>query len=486
MSLLNIAKSGLGASREALKVVGHNISNIGTEGFSRQRVEQQTAPSIRRDGTTLGMGTFVKDVDRVHDPLLEKRMQKSLSDVAYFEERNLQMTKVEDVFNDLGVEGLNNILNSFYNTFRELSNNPDNESIRTLVREKAEFVAEKFRQTKQNIDDISREIDRKIKLEINEVNDILDKIATLNKNIKEAENLGGSEPNLRDERDKNIRELAKFFKVKTYVDGRGHYNVAAENVGSLVVGGSHQKLDAALGTQKGRDAESPGEMRVHFKDNASRSIEKRMRKGRIGSLVRMRNEDIQNVRHKMDKIAYEFVNTVNAVHRKGYANRRIHTDGSGNANTVDARGKTTGINFFKSLDRVYDASLKIALSDEVQDDLSNIVTALSPNSPGDNRIALAISKLQHEKIMEGGTATIEENYLQMVAKVGLEGGRAKIDEEQSRGIMTQVEVLKERTSGVSIDEETANMIRLQHVYGASAKVMQTAKELFDALLSIKR
>ena len=201
----------------------------------------------------------------------------------------------------------------------------------------------------------------------------------------------------------------------------------------------------------------------------------------MGSLVRLRNKDARNIQDKMDKIAYEFINTVNAVHRKGYVNRKIPVGES-----TDGKGKVTGINFFRPMDKIFNASLNIDLSDEVKDDLSNIATALSPNSPGDNRIALAISKLQHERIMEGGTATLEEDYLQMVAKVGFEAGRAKIDEEQSRGILTQVEVLKERTSGVSIDEETANMVRLQHVYGASAKVMQAANEMFDAVLSIKR
>ena len=486
MSLLDIAKTGLGASRKALEVAGHNISNVNTEGYTRQKIEQQTTPAIKREGIVSGRGVFINGVDRVHDPLLEKRMQGSLSDVSYYEERNQQISKIEDIFNNLGVDGLNNILNGFYNTFRELSNNPANESIRSLVRDRAEFVAEKFRQTRGHLDSFAGEIDQKIKLEISDVNNILENIARYNKEIKEIEVLRGVEPNLRDQRDKSIRELAKFFKIKTYVDGRGHYNVAAENLGSLVVGGVHQKLSAVSRVPKGRGAEAPGEMHIYIGDSGARSVEKKVRGGRIGSLVRARNEDVRDMQHKMDKIAYEFVNTVNAVHRKGYANRKIHTDENGKFNTVDGRGKTTEINFFKTPDKVYNASLNIDVSDEVKNDLSNIVTALSPNSPGDNRIALAISKLQHEKIMEGGTATIEESYLQSVAHVGFEGGRAKIDEEQARGILTQVEVLKERTSGVSIDEETANMVRLQHVYGASAKVMQTAKDLFEELLSIKR
>ena len=88
--------------------------------------------------------------------------------------------------------------------------------------------------------------------------------------------------------------------------------------------------------------------------------------------------------------------------------------------------------------------------------------------------------------MDGGTTTLEESYLQTIGNVGLESGKAQLDREQSEGILAQTKNLKERLSGVSIDEEAANMVRYQHAYDASAKVMQTANEMFDTVLSIKR
>lgn len=122
----------------------------------------------------------------------------------------------------------------------------------------------------------------------------------------------------------------------------------------------------------------------------------------------------------------------------------------------------------------------------MKNDLSNITTGLKPNAPGDNRIALAISKIQHEKFMAGGTATIEEQYLQTIGKIGLEASKANFEQEQSEGILAQVNSIRERISGVSLDEETANMVRYQHAYEASAKVMQTANEMFDTVINIKR
>ena len=70
------------------------------------------------------------------------------------------------------------------------------------------------------------------------------------------------------------------LRFKTYVDGKGQYNVAAENVGSLVVGGAYQKLNANLGARQGTDKNAPGEMRIYIGDNAAQPIEKRIRGGK--------------------------------------------------------------------------------------------------------------------------------------------------------------------------------------------------------------
>jgi len=88
--------------------------------------------------------------------------------------------------------------------------------------------------------------------------------------------------------------------------------------------------------------------------------------------------------------------------------------------------------------------------------------------------------------MDEGTSTLEESYLQTIGRIGLETGKAKLDREQSEGILVQANNIRERIAGVNLDEETANMVRFQHAYQASAKVMQTAQQMFDTVLNIKR
>src|SRR5690606_36823173 len=140
----------------------------------------------------------------------------------------------------------------------------------------------------------------------------------------------------------------------------------------------------------------------------------------------------------------------------------------------------------KDLTDVKGAANLIDLSNDVKNDLNKIATAFSPNSPGDNRVAIAISKLQHEKIVGNAEATLEEHYLKSVGKIGLSVSKARIDTEQSMGILAQAKSIKERISGVSIDEETANMVKYQHAYEASARVIRAADEMFQTVLGIMR
>jgi flagellar hook-associated protein 1 FlgK len=124
------------------------------------------------------------------------------------------------------------------------------------------------------------------------------------------------------------------------------------------------------------------------------------------------------------------------------------------------------------------------LNQLILDDPVYIASALEPNSPGDNRVAIAISKLQHEKIANQGESTLEEDYLRNIGVIGLATSKAKLNEEQTKGMLAQIVTLKERVSGVSLDEEAANMIKFQHAYEASAKVISASEEMFNSLLKL--
>jgi flagellar hook-associated protein 1 FlgK len=486
VDILGIGNSGLIAAKKSLETTGHNISNVNTEGYSRQRVHQTTSTPINKAGIIQGTGARVRGVNRTHDPFIEKRLQKTTSQENYSRFRYEEMGQVENIFNEVDGEGLNNIINRFYNAFRELSSQPDNETMRSVVRDTANLVVKDFKRIGDGLETLARSIDQKVIGEVKDVNAIAKNITELNVRIANLEASGNQTGDLRDQRDLAIREMSKSFKVHTYVDDKDQFIVSAVGVGTIVAGGNYQELATAAASVKDSGSGLDGSTEVFFKSRPSQKITHKFKSGRLTSLIRVRNDDIKNLRAEMDQVAFDFASSVNAIHKKGYVSRPIETGPNGEVPQYDRKGATTGVNFFE-IGPVAKGSINaLKLSQEVEEDISNIVTALDPNSPGDNRVSLAISKLQHEKFVAGGTATLEEQYLKTVGNVGVEVGKARLDSEQMEGIRVQVETLKERVSGVSLDEETANMVRFQHAYDAAAKVMATANEMFDTVLSIKR
>lgn len=227
-----------------------------------------------------------------------------------------------------------------------------------------------------------------------------------------------------------------------------------------------------------------GSIEIVFADRPQSAVTGKFVNGTFASQLKMRNDDIRQVQDDVDQLAFSFIQTTNAVHRKGYVNRQIPLDQEGNPVANDKRGPTTGIDFFAVPLQAEGAALAIDLSEDIKNDLTNIATSIAPNSPGDNRIAIGISKLQHEKLLDEGNTTIEEKFLQTVGNVGVKSGKARLDSEQSEGILAQTKSIRERLSGVSVDEETSNMVRYQQAYDASAKVIKSADEMFKTVLGL--
>ncbi|MGB0452788.1 MAG: flagellar hook-associated protein FlgK [Bacteriovoracaceae bacterium] len=485
-NLLSIGKSGLDASKKALKTTGHNIANVNTEGYSRQRVQQSANSPVTSGGVNVGTGVKVDSVNRISDEYVEKRLNKTTSDNEYYSATSDRLAEVEMIFNDIDGNGLHSIINEFFNSFRDLANQPENETMRSVVRDKAGLVVKDFKRISSTLNEISNGIDSRISHDVDTINTITNKIAKLNGEIRKLEAGRGETGDLRDQRDLEIKNLSKYFSVNTYVDDDGNYNVDAQGVGTLVAGKSTQELTIKRASKDESGNGIDGAKEIYLKNRPASPITSKFRGGSFSGLTKVRNDHIAGLQEKMDKIAFEFMNAVNAVHRQGYVHRHIEMNSSGEPVPFDGKGPTTGINFFEDPMLQAGAAERMKLSDDVLNDVTNIATSLKANSPGDNRISVAISKLQHEKILENGEASIEDSYLKSIGNVGLEASKAKMNLEHSTGLLAQAQGIRERLSGVSIDEETANMMRYQQAYDASAKVLKAADEMFQTVLSIKR
>lgn len=484
-ALQNIAYSGLNAAKKSLETTAHNIANANTEGYSRQQVVKQSNFPVGQSPIIRGTGVKVKEIKRIHDELVEKELSETISGTEYHKERTLLLEQIETMFNEVNDDGLNKSLNNFFNSFRELANQPENETIRSIVREKAKALTQDFKRINKNLDDMEDHLGLKLYKNIESINVISYEIKELNKQITRVEIGQGETGDLRDKRDQLVKDLSAYMDISVYSDNEGRYVVNAEGVGSLVAGGTYNKLKSSRVPADRSTNEKAGSTEIYWDARDTQlPISQNFRKGQLGAIFEVRNAQIGKLRGKMDSIAYNLANLVNAIHSRGIPSKPMQVDSQGNPISSPKGPPYSQVDFFKNPGVEKGASKRIEISDAVASDLGNIATAIAANRPGDNRVAIAISKIQHEKILHEGTTTLEEEYLKSIGDIGLETKKSKFDFNQSEGLLAQVKAIRERVSGVSIDEEAADMVKFQHAYEAAAKVMATSGKMFDTVIGI--
>jgi flagellar hook-associated protein 1 FlgK len=465
-AMMDIGKRSMMNSQTSLQTTAHNIANKTTEGYSRQRVETVTAPPVQEGRLQLGMGSRAALVTRVNSPFLEKQIQKETGQMGYLDGQADAMSRVEQVFNEqANNKGLNQYISDFFNSFRELSNNPESTTTRTMVKESADSMAQDFRRVDKQLSDIQKDIDLQIKAGVQEINNMTREIAALNSQIHQTEMQGIPANDQRDRRDLLLKRLNEKVDIKVAEGDRGMVTVQTAGNALLVSGLDSTNLETY---------HDPSDDRVRIYARPSEShppfeITSRIKGGSIGGVLHVRDVVIDDIRSNIDQIAFAISKEVNDAHLQGF----------------DRNGKQAGF-FFNPLSEVGGAAKKIALSSEVADDVTRIATAAKTGAPGDATISNVISMIQYNKVLDGGTASIDDFYNGQVGRIGVMAQTANKTREAQGNILQQANALRESIAGVSLDEEATKMIEFQKTFDASARLIRTADEMFDTVLNLKR
>ena len=464
-------RSGMMASRAGIATTGHNITNANTEGFSRQRVEFKSATPQQsfNNNRTIGTGVEVQRISRYNDEYLEKQVRNGAKDMAHLEEKDLHLTQVEDVFNEMGGEGLNRIMSRFFNDFRQLANDPESEAVRQTVRESSDAMITDFKRVRKELTEVSNHIDSRIDGYVREANATVDEVSRLNKLISLAE-LGSQDAanDLHDQRDQAVKKLATYVDISVHKDEKGNVMVDMPGVGPLISGPSADKF---VVERSPVDEQGKRENTLDIKTTAYAGgpITHILKGGKIGALLEVRDKTLATILNRMDDLAYNVTTAVNEVHRQGFN-----------------REGQTGIDFFKQLGGKERAAEYLDLSSSIRGNVNNIAAAASADSPGDNRVAIALSGIQGLRMMNDGKATVDDFYNSIISDVGVMSSRNKSDLNQQKSINTQLNKMRDNLSGVSIDEEIANLLQFQHSFDASAKVIQVADSMLETVLNLRR
>tara|TARA_B100000609_G_C17222683_1_gene441584 strand:+ start:7235 stop:8626 length:1392 start_codon:yes stop_codon:yes gene_type:complete len=462
--MMDVGKRSLMNSQTSLQTVAHNIANKSTEGYSRQRVELQTNEPVGEGRLRIGMGARAGMITRTNNQFLEKQLEKEGSSLGYLNGRADSLSRVEEVYNEQVNKGLNQFMGEFFNSFRELSNNPESLASRTLVRESADFLAKDFQRVNQQLTSIQEDSDFRIATRVEEVNQLTTEIASLNEKITLVEMAGTPANDERDRRDLLLKNLGEKINIRYSENKNGQVSVTAGSTAVLVSGTTASTLTTGMEPNKN--------LQIYYKSTENSSavnVTEQIKGGEVGGLLDVRDGTIERLKNNLDELAFQLTTEVNKAHVEGFN-----------------RYNKKGVLFFNQPQEIKGAAANMSLNQNVKTDVGNIAAAGQPFAPGDNQIANILSSLQYKNVFEDGTASFDDFYGGTVGQIGVETQRAKSAHEAQDGITKQLKNIRESISGVSLDEETTKMIEFQKNFDASARLIRTADEMMDTVLNLKR
>ncbi|MCU7941298.1 MAG: flagellar hook-associated protein FlgK [Candidatus Thiodiazotropha sp. (ex Cardiolucina cf. quadrata)] len=309
MSILSIGVSGLIANRHALDTTGHNISNVNTEGYSRQRIDFNTREPFLSPAGYLGTGVESSEIQRQYDSFVAGQMRTSLtvsSDLrAYYGEAQ----RLDDLVADPDA-GIQPTIQNFFDALQGLADDPTSIPARQLVLTEAESMADRFHYFNQQFDDTRTRMNGQIGYNVGEINRLAQNIADINADIKLAY---GSTPNdLLDKRDQLVNELSEQVDIQILQQTDGAYNVFIGRGQPLVM----DTTAATLGTQpSGLD---PSHLEITFNYSfGTQIITDQISGGTIGGLLRFRNEILDPTQDRVGLVALGIADQLNTQHQLG-------------------------------------------------------------------------------------------------------------------------------------------------------------------------
>jgi flagellar hook-associated protein 1 len=469
-SMMDIGKRSMANSQTSLQTVAHNIANKNTEGFSRQRVDIVANEPIGEGKLRIGSGARAGRVTRTNNEYLEKQIEREGTQMGFVDGRADLMGRVEQVYNEQQNKGLNQYMGSFFNSFRELSNNPESIATRTLVKESGDFLAKNFNHVTKQLGEIQADADFRISAKVGEVNQLTKEIAQLNTRIAGVEVTGAPANDERDRRDKLVKDLGNKVNIRYGESKSGELTITAGNTAILVSGSTACSLDVAS-TGKRVDKKE-GNFDIFYKanpDSTPVNVTKQFTGGELGGYLQVRDDIINKSIGQIDELAYHVATEVNKAHVEGFD-----------------RYNKAGQLFFEQPLGVEGAAGNLAVAKAVKEDVGRIAAAATPDAPGDNRVANVVSALEYQQVLNDNTSTFDDYYNGVVGKIGVETERANNDQSSQKDVMAQLKNIRESISGVSLDEETTKMIEFQKGFDASARLIKTADEMMDTVLNLKR
>lgn len=468
---LSIGLSGAWAQQRALDVTGHNISNVNTPGYTRQGIinasSQPSYVGVSGNGNPMNVGTGVdvSEIRQYRDYFLDQKLRRENEQLGYWNTKKASIEELETIFNDNTEEGLQKVMDDFWNSWSQLSKAGGGLTARALVKENAIAFTETVKNLDMMLTNFRNNRNNEIKENVDKINSITKSIARLNYDIKKVEGSGVTANDYRDQREQLVNELTLMADVQV-IEG-DTFNIALG--GMLIVSDTYDNPIAAV-----RDIASNG----YYKIKWSKTMEDiDLKGGSLKALIETRDDLVDGFRNRLNEFVKGVAEEVNKLHFSGYGNidntqRYMFVNGSDNT--------SVGIDIGN-----------IAFNQDLME-VNNIAAAKSapPGNFEDNQNALEISEWRTNDVFTettydsaNGKYNFDEFYRSIITDIGLEGNKAANAAEAQNLLIEQVENKRQALMAVSLDEEMTNLISYEHSYNAAARIVNALDEMLDVMIN---
>jgi len=448
---MSVALSGLRAEQAALGVTTNNVANANTLGFSRQRPVLIEGDPVAEGSLTFGSGVVLESVQSLRDPILELRLNEETQQRSQLDTMVSAMQQIEVMFSgssgDLGTQ-----INNFFSSLEQLSTNPANPSARQGVLTAAGNLASSFRTTVDHLQAQRTNLDLSVGQTVDQINVLTSQIAILNREISGMENLHQDAGTFIDQRTTLIRQLSELTDVSV-VKSDNSITVTTSSGYALVAG----ERSFALTSQ--RDFSG-----VQHVFSQGTDITAKLTGGSLAGVFAVRDQKVPALLADLDTLAIGLATAINTAHHNG-------TDLAGVAGgdffvPPAAGGVGAAANF------------SVLITDPAK------IAASSDGSACSNGNLTQMLAVQNQAVVAGQSPT--NFYADMVFRIGSDVSNGSAERDASDLILRQLEDQRSSISGVSMDEEAANLIRYERAYQAAARIITTISEITDTAIQLGR
>lgn len=446
---LSIALSGLSVSQQALATTSNNVANANTPGFSRERPVLAAGDPVTYGSLTFGSGVVMQKIESLRDAILEIRLNQETQQQSKLDTTLGQLQQIQAQFGSAS-SGIGADISNFFNSLQQLAPDPSNLALRQSILTAADNLAHDFNSTAQSLQTQRSNLDLNVVQSVSEVNTLTRQIASVDQQISSLQGIHQDASALVDKQTNLIRQLSGLVDVSVIPTDQG-ISLALSN-GTTLVSGSQS---FALSTQLGSEG-------VQHIVAGAKDLTTALQGGSLAGFIQVRDQELPSLGGSLDELASGLANALNTANQAGFD---LNGNAGGNLFVPPPAGGVGAA-----------ATLSVSITDPA------LLAASSDGSTGSNG-NLAVLAAVHDQVVANGQTPLDF-YSNIVFQVGNATSNTSADANSSGLILQQLQDQRGSISGVSLDEEAANLIQYQTAYQAAARVVSTVNTLLDVAVNL--